>query len=126
VSIALRIANLAGNQSAEGSDQQVIEDMDDALRSYRQAMGEHGQREVAALCNSNCGADQGEPGQRGLAHLFNPEEIDRVDVEPVGDRQHDIAHEYAIQHGADGQQDETANDDLRNREDGLHRPRAAS
>ena len=69
-------------------------------------MREQVQREVAAFGDADRRADQGEPAQRGLADLLDPEEVDRIDVEPVGDRQHDVAQEHAEEHRADGQQDQ--------------------
>ena len=71
------------------------------------------QGEMRALAHADRGADQGEPGEHHLAHFLDPEEVDRIDVEPIGDRDHDVAQEHADQQVDDRQHDQRRDGDAR-------------
>ncbi len=70
-----------------------------------------------AVGNADCRADHRQPGEAELADLLDPEEIDRVEVEKIGDLDHDIAQENAREHIGDREHQQRRYDDLRKQKD---------
>src|SRR5437868_11622769 len=93
-------------EQADAGDQRVVETMDPELRRLRQSMHEHGKGEMRARVDADRCANQGQPRQREFAHLLDPGERHRVDVEPVGDGADEIAQDHADQQVDDGKDDQ--------------------
>src|SRR5438552_1019765 len=77
------------------------------------------QGEMDPVGDADRGADHRQPGQTELADLLDPKEVDRVEVEEIGDRDHDIAQEHAGEHIADSEYQQHGDDDLRYKEDDI-------
>src|SRR5262249_17866333 len=96
-----------GGERAESGDQQMVDAVDDALGARRKTVGDDAQREMHALDDGDRGADGGKPGEAELAHLLDPEEADRIEVEIIGDLHHHVAQQHAgeqVEHDEDQQQ----------------------
>ncbi len=79
------------DRSAKPRNHQLIKRCHQSLSGWRESVRKHVERKVAVLGNAQGGTDHDQPGQGEFSHFFDPEEVDRIDVHPVCDGQHDIA-----------------------------------
>src|SRR5216117_1767802 len=87
-----------GHHDAERRDEKIVDREDHATRRLREPVGHEVNREVRPAPDSDRGADEGEPDERGLADLLHPEEIDARQVERGREPGPDVAQEDAQQH----------------------------
>src|SRR6516162_11586975 len=99
----------------------MIDQINRTLRADRKMVCQHLQREMYTVCDADRGADHCEPGKAELADLLDPEEINRIDIEEIGDFDHDIAEEHACEHIGDSQHEERRHDDFRQDQNELSR-----
>ena len=93
------------------------------MRGGRQAMSEQGHGEMRAFSDADGGTHQCHPGEQHLAQLLDPEEVDRIEPELVGDRHHDVAQEDAHEHDADRDQQQRTDEQAGGRDDRCARHR---